>query len=265
MSNLTVVLYDANLSVVYKGTLALKFDASFNLTGGTLTLDGYPPVTLAQGGGSGMWSLTGSNASVNVSASWMNSASNAENETIVQASVAGTMTISVQGGAAQTLTIFGWDNNVFPFPPKGSTAKTEPALGRKSERPEATAALSNAINAPEQSFPPPDQFNYNLTFIGQNTYNVATGGIVATGQWSQIGPVGKVWRISGNLTFSGGGTFPFTGGGAASYWYADATGGFTYYDISTVTSQAGINAGCTGGLLINGSSGGIVFFVGTTP
>jgi hypothetical protein len=262
MSTLTVVLYNSDLSVAYKGSLALNFDPTSDvLLGGTLTLAGQQPVALTQATGQSMWSLTGSGSGVEVCASWMNSASWAENTTVIQSSVAGVMTLSVAGGAQQTLTIFGWDPAVFPWPPSGST--TAPKLGRSSpaDRPAAAGATSNeAVAGP---MPPPTQFNYDVTFIGQNTFNVGSGTIVATGQWYPLGPVGRVWRPSGTLTFTGGAACPFSGFGSVEYWYANAQAGFAYYDVTTVISQSGVDGGCTGALLINGSTGGIVFFVGT--
>ena len=43
----------------------------------------------------------------------MNSASNAQNVTMIQASCAGYITFAADGGAEQTLFILGWDESIF--------------------------------------------------------------------------------------------------------------------------------------------------------
>jgi hypothetical protein len=193
----------------------------------------------------------------------MESASSAENTTIVQSSVAGYITVSVQGNAAQNLLIFGWDPNVFPWPPGGGlpAAAGGPALNRPSGavRRRADTVAENA-GAP---LPPPDQFQYDLVFVGQNTFNVGTGGIAATGQWVPVGPVGRMYRVAGNLTFSGGVVCPLSGNGSPAFWAANSQAGFFYYDVSALIGPQGSAQGCVGGLLLDGTSGGIVFFAGT--
>ena len=265
MPNLTVVLYNLDLTVAYKGSLAIQFDGNGNPTGGSLTLGSFAPVTLrATSNPAYLWSFTGSNSDVNVQSTWMDSASSAENVTVIESSVAGYVKLSVQGGTAQNLFIFGWDPAIFPWPP-GQTAahlSAGPALNRSSlavNRNRGENAASEAVGV----MPPPDHFNYNLVLLGQNTFNLGTGGLVVTGQFVPVGPVSRAYRVSGNLLFSGGVVCPLTGGGSSSYWFANAQAGFSYYDVSTVINPGGISQGCVGGLLLDGSKGGIVFFVGT--
>ena len=263
--NLTVVLYNSDLSVAYKGSLSIQFDMNGNPTGGSLTLGSFAPVTLtAQSIPSQLWSLTGSNSDVNVQSSTMDSASSAENTTVTEASVAGYITVSVQGGAAQDLMIFGWDPAVFPWPAGNPAARGGVALNRASMAVTRTRdAVTADAGVSAQAFPAPDHFNYNIALLGQNTFNVGTGGLAVVGQFVHVGPVGRAYRVAGNLTFSGGVVCPLTGGGSAAFWAANAQAGFFYYDVSTVINPQGIAQGCVGGLLLDGSSGGIVFFVGT--
>jgi hypothetical protein len=247
MSNVTfqIGLLDAVLNAPYNGTLALDLSGTAP-SGGTLTLGSFAPVTLsAAGAGINLFNLTGSSADVSVAGTYMAVTSFPNPNGPSPIGVAGYITLTVQGGGAQTLYIFGYG------PAQASTGNNVSA-----EAPSAEGGSNAAADLGAGA----DTFNYNFTEVENNRSNqwftLNNGTMNATGTVDRMGPVMKIYVVRGSIAFDDGSSFKFNSQGSASatYWYANGTAGITTYQLITIPQPASFTVGS----VTNGAVGALV-------
>lgn len=236
----TVSIIGDNLSSLYSGELTLQIDNSGGMgptvSAGLLSLNSFAPLLLSSVQGLPFWSLSGSNGGLNVSTSWIRPTVLSAQQ--VPTRIAGYIVISAGGGAQQTLPIMG-----FCAAPAAAEA---PSAGLAAAAPSAASG---------------DSFNYQLALLDDSFKQVNSGQLQATGNEVRIGPVSKMYHVTGTLELNQPSvSISVQGYGSPMFWTVRGSEGGTSVELSIVVGVSGTGTS-DGNLTLDGT--GQFFVVGS--